>query len=363
MENFEVLAGKRDKGIKMTSELKCFVKQLIMHFSNRDDIYYVHYDGEREPKLVDVDFSNNILSEAMSGPVYEWVGDYINRRELVNYYEMYQHLVNEFCGVWVNPTCEELSVWNQNMNLFPTTNLSNTQSFQKDWQEAIHRTLLDEFEEAGYKVVSGNELIEQLVRMYDQHSSKNMSIVDWIKPTDISLLKNNHSYLIDREIDKKPILLTKQHILERENQNFSIGAGQLWLYFEHLQVTKRGLESEELIDDPKIVFHFYSDIKDYLNQVDSEREASTLRKLVNNEVDPYKPFIEAVIDNYSEIYINEDAIETEKDLLDFVNNGYLIEEIDLEAKSFNRKEIIKELLCKSATANRYITIRRKDSIH
>lgn len=320
----------------MEKRLKQYFQNLVTYFSRRDDISHIYYDGESEPTEVKTISPLNILSEELEDELYIWLVTYLTKHSEISYYDMYKKIMNHFFDLWVNPSVEELEGFGDS---------------EKALYEKVQKMLVVDLASNDYEVVLGSDLIDRLVRLYDK-SSKLTTLTDWLDSVDISELNNQQYYIVDFEFFTKPIPLTQADLTERLNQSFPLSQVMLFMYFEHLVVTKRGLDSMEVEEDTKLEFNFYCDIDNYLKHNSCEMRETTLQKLLNDAVEPNRPFVEAVVDNLGEIYINNHVLRTEKDILDFVNMAYELEEIDREAKTFDRSQILSRLLTRDVSKKR-----------
>lgn len=339
----------------MDKKLKLFFQKLVTHFSGREDIGHVYYNGVSDPSVVKINSPLNILSEEHESDLYTWLIDYLPEQTEICYYDMYKQIMKQFFDIWVNPTSEELNEFEGNM-------LEGFEASEKALLEKGQRMLAMDLATNDYEVVLGSELIDRLVRLYDD-SLKQITLTEWLDAVDVSSLNNHQHYIVDFDFFTKPVPLTQADITERLNQNFPISEMSLYLYFDHLMVTRRGLDAKIIEEDSKLKVHYYCNIDSYLERNSCEMRETTLRKLLSDAVDPNRPFIEAVVDNYGEIYINHHMLHTEKDILDFVNMAYLIEEADREAKTFDRSEIFAHLLIQGASRNGNILWHRAHPIH
>lgn len=338
----------------MEKRLKIFFQNLMTHFSRRKDISLVYYDGLSDPIEVKTISPLDILSEKLETDLYSWLVDYLSEQPTICYYDMYKQIMNQFFDIWVNPTSEEL-------NEFEGNTLEGFEASEESLIEKVQRTLTMDLTMNDYEVVLGSELIDRLVRLYDK-SSKLTTLTEWLDSVDVSGLKNHQYYIVDFDFFTKPIPLTQWDITERLNQTFPVTQTNLFLYFENLVVTKRGLESDTFEADSKLEFQFYSDVDNYLERNSCEMKETALEKLLNDAVEPTRPFVEAIVENYGEIYINHHALYTEKDILDFINMAYELEEVDREAKSFDRSQIFARLLNRDLTQNGNMLCHKAHSI-
>ena len=339
----------------MEKRLELFFEKLMTHFSGREEISHVYYNGVSDPIEVKINSPLNILSEELESDVSIWLVDYLSEQSEISYYDIYKQIMNQFFDMWVNPTSEEL-------NEFEGNRLEGFETSEKALIEKGQRMLTMDLATNDYEVVLGSEIIDRLVSLYDD-SSKEITLTEWLNAVDVSSLDNQQHYIVDFEFFTTPIPLTKNHIKERLNQNFPISQTSLFLYFDHLMVTRRGLDSTVIEADSKLKVHYYCNIDQYLERNSCEMKETTLRKLLSDAVDPNRPFIEAIVDNYGEIYINHHMLHTEKDILDFVNMAYLIEEADREAKTFDRNQIFEHLLVQGASRKGNILWHRAYPIH
>lgn len=339
----------------MEKRLKMFFQNLMTHFSCLKDISLVHYNGESDPIELKMISPLNILSEELETDLYIWLVDYLSEQPVICYYDMYKQIMSRFFDIWVNPTTEELSEFEGNM-------LEGFEASEKSLIEKVQRMLTMDIIMNDYEVVLGSELIDRLVRLYDR-SSKLTTLTEWLDSIDVSALNNNQYYIVDFDFFTKPILLTQGDITERLNQNFPITQTSLFLYFENLVITKRGLESNDFEADSKLEIQFYCNIDNYLERNSCEMKETTLEKLLKNAVEPNRPFVEAIVENLGEIYINHHALYTEKDILDFTNMAYELEEIDREAKSFDRSQIFARLLTQDLSQNGNTLCHKAHSIY
>lgn len=331
----------------MEKRLKRFFQDLVTHFSRRDNIAHVYYDGESDPTELKTISPLNILSEELEDELYNWLVDYLSENSEPSYYDMYKEIMNQFFGLWVNPSSEELEGFEES---------------EKALYEKMQRILTVDLVANDYEVVLGCDLIDRLVRLYDD-SSKLITLTEWLDSVDISDLNNQQYYIVDFEFFTKPVPLTKADLTERLNQSFPLSQVSLFLYFENLVVTQLGLESTKVEEDTKLEFNFYCNIDDYLERNSCEMKETTLRKLLNDAVEPNRPFVEAIVEDLGEIYINNHVLRTEKDILDFVNMAYELEEIDREAKTFDRSQILSRLLTRDVSKNGNMFCHKANSIH
>lgn len=331
----------------MEKRLKRFFQNLVTHFSRKDHVTHIYYDGESDPTELKTISPLNILSEELEDELYVWLENYLSENSEPSYYDMYKEIMNEFFDLWVNPSFEELEGFEES---------------EKALYKKTQRMLTVELAANDYEVILGRDLIERLVHLYDE-SSKLITLTEWLKSVNISDLNNLQYYIVDFEFFTKPVLLTKADLTERLNQSFPLSQVSLFLYFENLIVTQRGFESTEFEEDTKLVFNFYCNIDDYLERNSCEMRETTLRKLLNDAVEPNRPFVEAIIDDLGEIYINHHALHTEKDILDFVNMAYELEEIDREAKTFDRSQIFSRLLTRDVSKNGNMFCHKANSMY
>lgn len=327
----------------MEKRLKVFFHNLVTHFSNQEDLYHVYSDEASDPTVVNIMSPLKLLSPEIEAEFNDWLSLYLYENTEVHYYEMYKQLMSDFFNLCVNPTSEELEQYSSE-----SFEVAESHLFQK-----MQRKLVEEYVSKDYEVVLGSQLIDRLIRLYDV-SAKLTPLTEWLDSFDIASLDNQEYYIVDFDFFTKPEPLTEEVIMERANQEFPITPLNLYLYFENLIVTKRGLESKEAECDTKIVFEFYCDMDHYLERNCCEMKETTLRRLMDDAVDPNRPFVESIVENVGEIYINLHALHTEKDLLDFVNMAYELEEVDREAKSFNRSQIINHLVTKKLSKNGHV---------
>lgn len=339
----------------MEKRLKIFFQNLMTHFSGRENIGHVYYNGVSDPSEVKINSPLNILSEELEPALYIWLADYLSEQPEICYYDMYKQIMNHFFNIWVNPTSEELNEFEGNM-------LEGFEASKKALTEKGQRLLTMDLAGNDYEVVLGSELIDRLVRLYDD-SPKLTTLTDWLSGVDVSSLNNQQYYIVDFDFFTTPVALTQAAITERLCQNFPISQTSLFLYFDHLMVTRRGIDANVIEADSKLKVHYYCNIDRYLERNSCEMKETTLRKLLSDAVDPTRPFIEAIVDNFGEIYINHQMLHTEKDILDFVNMAYLIEEADREAKTFDRSQIFSHLLTRDVSRNATISCHRAHSIY
>lgn len=320
--------------------LNRFIDNLIHQYRMRSDISYVQYDGCVKPTLLTEVPEFHINTGEMAKKVDAWIVEYLSNVEEVHYYTMYKSLLLDVFNVWVNPSLKELKAFNEEIGLDPLLHLDDFSSFSNEWCDNLFSKTKADLEDDGYKFASGIELINDLVQEYDAQSEMNLTLVDWMKPTDVSEIDNQCLYIIDLECICKPILFEERFLLERDNQDYRITPNNLKHYLENVIVTQRGLVSRAEVKDKNITFNYYYSIIHYLKMNPYENKESTFRKLLEDAVDPSQPFIEAVTDYMGELYINNSLLRTEKAVLDFINLAYVLEELDLEAKSFDRKKIM-----------------------
>lgn len=319
----------------MEKRLKQFFQNLVALYNRQENISHIYYDKQSDSTKFRMISAHNILSEEFEDELYYWLVDYLAECAEVNYYEMYKEIMNQFFGMCLNPSSEDHESY---------------QESEKTLYEKVKRILLIELCSKGYEVIVGSELIDRLVRMYDA-SSKLTTLTEFLDTVNISELHNHHYYIVDFELFTQPIPLNQDVLIERLNQSFPITQSSLYLYFEHLIVTELGLESVEVKEDTKLKVNFYCNVDNYLERNSCEMKESALRKLLKDAVEPNRPFIEAVVEGLSEVYINHHALNTEKDILDFVNIAYELEEVDREAKTFDRRQILAKLLSEGRSRN------------
>ena len=328
------------EGIKMHNCLNRFIDNLIQQYYIRSDMTYVQYDGSSAPIILDDVPEFRMDSDEIAEKVDCWSGDYLSSVDHVHYYSMYQTLIKDVFNIWVNPTREDLMAFNMDNDLDPLDYLENFESLDRTWSEKLSLKAKAEFEVNGYKLIVGSELIEQFVRRYDKKPPKNLTLVDWLEPVNISGIDLDSYYVFDLEVVSKPILFDDRFLLEQDNQQYRITPNNLKHYLDHVIVTQRGLSSRKVVEDKSIEFRCYYSMIHYLKMNPCETKESTFRKLLEDAVDPAQPFIEAITDNMGEVYINNASLKSEKAILDFINLAYMLEELDLEAKSFDRKKIM-----------------------
>lgn len=323
-------------GIGMEDGLRIFLKRLIEHYSNQKSIQYVCCNGTSEPVLEEYNPQFIIESKAFFEELSSWLEDYLEDKEKINYYEMFKAIVKETSGLWVNPTIEEMEAYySENKKIKP---------YPYKWEVELRKRIKFDLDKNGYTIIQGKSIIDQLVNYYDLYNEEDISFIEWAEPIDIASIHNEKTYLIDREGSRQPMILTRKFILELDNHQFSIPPSLLSLYFKHIIVTNRGLESKKILKDNALEVSFYQNMSDYLKNNDYENEETAYAKLTQQSVEPSQPFIEIIADQLSESYMNQHKLKTEEDILTFINQAYLIEELDMEAKSFHRKKIIKTLL-------------------
>lgn len=327
----------------MDNRVMRFLENLIQHFSGWDEISYVYDDGQTKPYTVNRFSPKNILTEDPQSDFYSWFATYLSEQEEINYADLYKSFMKHFFNLWVNPTSKQLPEFNEKK-------LQDFEAAEQRIFEHFQKKLIQEYTVEGYEVVTGRKLIDLFVQSYDQ-SDKTKCLKEWLKPIGLETLDNRDYYVVDFEYFTKPIKLTKADVVERMNHDFPISKDSMPLYMEHILTTKRGIESEAIEEDAKTAFSFYCNMDDYLEENSCENESSTLDKLAKYQVDPSQPFIEAIIDKLGEVYINQNQLLTEQDVLNFVNKAYRLEDVDREAKSFERHKIFATMLTRHVTKN------------
>ncbi len=327
----------------MEKNLRHFLVELIQHYSNQENIQYICYDGTARPNIVEHDPHFIMKSKTTLEYIGQWFIEYVTEKENIHCYTLFKALIKEAAGLWVNPTVDELRTFNEQNNREREAFLENYISHEQEWMEDAKKRLEEAINENGYSLIQGKELIERLVKAYDSSKRKDKSFIDWVKPIEIASIDNEADYILDREVFQEPLKVTEHMLLEYENHGFRVLPSVLPYYFENVVVTQRGLETKKFSKDQQLDVYFYQEIIDYLQENEHETSETTFQKLFEQSVNPFLPFVEIVIDGFTECYMNIQRLETEKDILAFINRAYTAEGSDQEAKSFNRKQIVYQL--------------------
>lgn len=306
----------------MEENVQSFLVDLVQHYSDQEDISYINYDGTAEPNTVKHDPHFIMKSKDSLECTTQWLTEYLASEETIHYYLLFKELVKETSNLWVNPTLDELRAFNEKDNRDRNAFLENYISYEREWIENAKKNLLDALDKNNYSLIHEKELV------------------------DVAGISNEADYIIDREVNLKPLKVDKNLLLEYEDRKFRVSSSTLPLYFVNVVVTKRGLESQEVSKDNQMEFYFYQGISDYLEDNEYETGETAYQKLCQASVNPSLPFVEIIIDNFTEFHMNIKNLETENDILDFINEAYTVEGSDQEAKSFDRKKIIQRIFAK-----------------
>lgn len=334
----------RQRRVFMHEHLVNFIENLMTYYQNRDDITYVTCDGSAEPVEVKCLSMCAMDVEERIDEIISWLNCYLIETEKVSFYHLYKHLMQDLQDIWVNPSLHELRQFNTEQGLPYTKNLEERPNYEQVWADQLLGEMEAALAEHGYAIVSGHELIDHYINVYDEHMAEDITLSEWIDSSYIEEIDTDSRYLYDLEVDTMPVLIEKDFIFSYASQDLRVPNELLSVYFDELLVTRRGIESNKVIEDRLFGINCYHNLRHYLKVQPFETKESSLRKLFRDSVDPTLPFVEVVMDGLGEIYINHVDLQTEKDILDFINLAYQVEEIDLEAKTFNRKNILLSIM-------------------
>lgn len=317
----------------MTGDIQCFFVNLVKHYYNQMDIYYMLASPIKKDENIerDIEYTREFAKEK------EWLSHYLVENDTVNYFEIFKKYIE-----YLDEADSQ-----QVLKIF--------KAYEAETANNLNQEIRKDFKNNGYSLYLGSHIIKKLIHFYDEDKSIEISFVDWLKPVDISNLQNDAYYLVDDQVFNetfvRPILVSKESMekfrIEKGNQSFDVLPNVLSLYFEHLIVTKRGIESEERVSEALIEVSYYNNITHYEELHAYGSRDATFRKLLKSGVIPSMPFLELVVDGFGEYYINDFSLKTERDIINFVNQSYYAEELDREAKSFDRNKILETVLNKN----------------
>lgn len=328
----------------MRQHLVNFLETFMAFYQERDDITYVAYDGFADPVEVDCRPLDALNIEHKIEAIIPWLNHYLKTTDKVSLYDLYKQMTEYFFDVWVNPSLCELQQFNIEQGLPARAHLADLPDYEHAWADQLLCEMEARLAEYGYAIFTGHELIEYYLRIYDTYFAKDMTLSEWIDAKHIKGIDLEGRYLYDVEVDTMPVLIDRDFIIGYASQDLKIADELLAIYMEELLVTKRGIQSNKVVEDRLFDIYCYTNLRHYLKCQPFETKESSLKKLLRDSVDPTQPFIEVVMDGIGEMYINQSNLQTERDIIEFMNMAYQVEEIDLEAKTFNRKNILLSLM-------------------
>lgn len=316
------------------------------YFNKRDDFNFYFYDGTDKPKKITdlntLQFDAEYLhgTTDVTNEFREIFIEQMLQNKRAAEYQREQPFIDSEHELWINPTLKQLQEYNEMENLNPEDYLEGFKGYDHVIQNETLSLLEKELPDKEYLILKGVEILETLKEDFEVFNLDEISLEEWAKPVILHELIKESKYVVNGEISFKPINI-ETLLDERYGQSLPIDTKEIDIYLDNLMFTRKGIEQSELIDMNHISFYTFHDITDYLSLEEFESFNKAHEKITTQGVEVADSFIEIGIGN-NEYYKNNSDFKTEKDILDYVNEIFDKEGIDIEAKTFDRLAILKE---------------------